>query len=69
MNLREEIVADIQMLPEAALPKLQEAIKKLREEEDKPGFLSRLQKIKINDLPPDFSRNIDLYLNGEKELD
>ncbi len=69
MNLREEIVADIQTLPEAVLPKLQETIKKLREDEEKPGFLKRLQKIKINDLPSDFSRNIDLYLNGEKELD
>ena len=69
MNLREEILADIQTLPEAVLPKLQETIKKLREDEEKPGFLRRLQKIKINDLPPDFSRNIDLYLNGEKELD
>ena len=69
MNLREEIVADIQSLPENILPKLQETIRKMREEEKTPGFLRRLQKIKNNDLPPDFSRNIDLYLNGEKELD
>ncbi len=69
MNLREEIVADIQTLPETLLPKLQETIKKLREDEEKPGLLRRLQKIKIIDAPPDSSRNIDLYLSGEKNID
>ncbi|MEP6924209.1 MAG: hypothetical protein ABI954_07075 [Pyrinomonadaceae bacterium] len=69
MNLREEIVADIQTLPETVLPKLRETIIKLREDEEKPGLLRRLQKIKITDAPSDFSRNIDLYLSGEKSID
>jgi hypothetical protein len=69
MNLREEIVTEIQNLPEDVLPELRETIKKLRERDEKPGLLRRLQKIKINDLPPDFSRNIDLYLSGEKDID
>lgn len=60
MNLREEIVTEIQNLPDDVLPELRETIKKLRERDEKPGLLRRLQKIKINDLPPDFSRNIDL---------
>jgi hypothetical protein len=69
MSLREEIVTEIQNLPEDVLPELRETIKKLRERDEKPGLLRRLQKIKINDLPPDFSRNIDLYLSGEKDID
>lgn len=69
MNLREEIVTEIQNLPDDVLPELRETIKKLRERDEKPGLLRRLQKIKINDLPPDFSRNIDLYLSGEKDID
>lgn len=69
MNLREEIVTEIQNLPEDVLPELRETIKRLRERDEKPGLLRRLQKIKINDLPPDFSRNIDLYLSGEKDID
>lgn len=67
MTLREKIVADIQNLPESALPKLQETIEQLREK-DEPGFLRRLQKIKIQ-APPDFSTNFDLYANGEKDVE
>lgn len=69
MNLREEIVTEIQNLPDNLLPELQETIKKMRERQERPELLRRLQKIKIQDLPPDFSRNIDLYLNGEKDID
>lgn len=69
MTLREEIVAKVQGLPENALPELNEAIEKLRKKQDEPGFLKRLQQIKIKDLPPDYSRNVDLYLSGEKKID
>jgi hypothetical protein len=69
MSLREEIVTEIQNLPEDVLPELRETIKKLRERDEKPGLLRRLQKIKINGLPQDFSQNIDLYLSGEKDID
>lgn len=69
MTLREEIVADIQKLPESVLPQLQEAVKELREKEVKPTFMERMRQIKITDLPADYSRNIDLYLSGEKKID
>lgn len=68
MTLREEIVAEVQSLPETVLPELQETIKKLKERETKPSLMEQLREIKIQG-PPDFSRNIDLYLNGEKNVD
>lgn len=69
MTLREKILADVQELPEAVLLDLQNAIEKIKEKEAQPSLMSELRKIKIKDLPPDFSRNIDLYLNGEKKID
>ncbi|KAM3089622.1 hypothetical protein ACKFKG_33315 [Phormidesmis sp. 146-35] len=33
----------------------------------KPGIMARLRRIKI-EAPEDFSVNLDLYLNGEKQL-
>ena len=69
MTLREQIVEEMQTLPDNRLPEIFELIKKIQEDEEKPGLLRRLQKIRISDTPSDFSRNIDLYLNGEKTLD
>lgn len=68
INIREEIVAKVQNLPESVLPEIYNVIKKIEEKEQKPGLMERLRKIKI-DAPPDFSRNIDLYLSGEKKID
>ena len=65
MNIREEIVAKVQNLPESDLPKVFDFVEKIEFKKKGPGLLKRLQKIKI-DGPTDFSRNIDLYLNGEK---
>lgn len=69
MSLREEIVADVRELPENVLPELSEKIKELREKQAKPTFMERLRQIKIDGLPADYSRNIDLYLSGEKKID
>lgn len=68
MNIREEIVEKIQRIPENRLSELYKVVEELAGEKPKEGLLKRLQKIKI-DAPPDFSRNIDLYMNGEKNLD
>lgn len=65
MNIREELVAKVQNLPESDLPRVYDFVEKIEIRRKGPGLLRRLQKIKI-DGPPDFSRNIDLYLNGEK---
>jgi hypothetical protein len=68
MTIREEIVAKVQNLPENLLPEVFEFVAKVEEKEKKPGLLRRLQKIKIQ-APPDFSRNIDLYMSGEKKVE
>ena len=68
MNIREEIVAKVQNLPENLLPQVYDFVEKIEEKDKKPGLLRRLQKIKIQ-APPDFSRNIDLYLSGEKKIE
>ncbi len=68
MNIREEIVAKVQNLPDSVLPEIYELVEKIEEKEKKPGLLRRLQKIKIEG-PPDFAENFDLYMNGEKSLD
>lgn len=68
MNIREEIVAKVQNLPESVLPEIYDVIRKIEEKEQKPSLMERLRKIKI-DAPPDFSRNIDLYMSGEKKID
>jgi hypothetical protein len=66
MTIREEIVAKVQNLPENLLPEVFEFVEKIEEKEKKPGLLRRLQKIKIQ-APADFSRNIDLYMSGERK--
>ncbi len=68
MNIREEIVEKIRLIPENRLPEVYEMIEKINKEEEKPSLMERLRQIKI-DAPPDFSRNIDLYMNGEKKID
>lgn len=68
MNIREEIVAKVQVLPESILPEVFEILEKIELKQNKPSLMERLRKIEI-DAPPDFSRNIDLYLSGEKKID
>ncbi len=68
MNIREEIVAKVQNLPESVLPQVFDFVEKLEKPDEKPGLLKRLQKIKIQG-PPDFAENFDLYANGEKSIE
>ncbi len=68
MNIREEIVAKIQNLPENVLPEVFDFVEKFEEKEEKPSLMSRLREIKIQG-PPDFAENIDLYMNGEKDIE
>ena len=68
MNIREEIVEKIQRIPENRLSELYKVVEELADEEKKPSLMERLRQIKI-DAPPDFSRNIDLYMSGEKKFD
>lgn len=68
MTVREEIIAKVQNLPENVLPEIYEFVEKISEKESKPSLMERLRQIKIQ-APPDFSRNIDLYMSGEKQID
>jgi len=68
MSIRDQIVSKVRELPESALPEVYEFVEKMYAQQEKPGLLKRLQRIKIEG-PPDFSRNIDLYLNGEKDIE
>lgn len=69
MNLREEIVEKVQNIPEQFLGEFNAVIEDFVQKKSKPTFMERLRQIKIEGLPPDYSRNIDLYLNGEKKID
>ena len=68
MTLREEIVEKVNKMPESSLPELLHKIEELESKQYKPSLMEQLRKIKIQ-APPDFSRNIDLYLSGEKDFD
>lgn len=68
MNIRDEIMAKVQKLPESVLPEIYEAVEKIEQKEARPSLMERLAKIKIEG-PPDFAENFDLYMSGEKNLD
>lgn len=68
MNIREEIVAKVERLPESILPEIYEAVERIEQKEARPSLMERLAKIKIEG-PPDFAENFDLYMSGEKSLD
>lgn len=68
MTIKEEIVSEIDTLSEASLIEVKEFVLKISSRNRKPSLMERLRKIKI-DGPPDFSRHLDLYMNGEKSLD
>lgn len=68
MTIREEILTKVQNLPESVLPQVYDFVEKIKEKEEEPGLLRRLQKIKI-EAPSDFAENIDLYISGEKSIE
>jgi hypothetical protein len=67
MTIREKIVSKVQKLPDSALAEVYEFVENLEKDDGEPSLMERLRKIKING-PRDFSRNIDLYLSGEKKV-
>lgn len=67
MTIREKIVSKVQKLPDSALAEVYEFVENLEKDDGEPSLMERLRKIKING-PSDFSRNIDLYLSGEKKV-
>jgi len=70
MSIRDQILSKVQDLPDSALPDLLRFLEKVEGEkvEKTPGLLRRLREINIEG-PRDFSRNIDLYLSGEKKVE
>jgi hypothetical protein len=67
MTIREQIISEVQKIPEKYLPELQTIIKGFEEQKVKPSLMQQLREIKIQ-APPDFAENLDLYMSGEKEI-
>jgi hypothetical protein len=67
MTIREQIISEVQKIPEQYLPELQKIIEGFEEQKAKPSLMQQLREIKIQ-APPDFAENLDLYMSGEKEI-
>lgn len=70
---KDELMAAIDEVPPEKFETLHQFIKSLASASTTPkisreSFMKRMQKIPIK-APPDFSRNMDLYLSGEKTID
>ncbi len=69
---KEDIKQEIDKVSDKDLERLYKYVKHLAEikpnKQSKESFMAKMRKIKI-DAPPDFSRNIDLYLSGEKTIE
>ncbi len=69
---KEDIKQEIDKVSDKDLERLYKYVKHLAEiepnKQSKESFMAKMRKIKI-DTPPDFSRNIDLYLSGEKTIE
>jgi len=68
---KEIIKAEIEKIPTERLNELYEVIKEFsvtKSHDSEESFMAKMRRIKI-DAPPDFSRHIDSYLNGEKTID
>jgi hypothetical protein len=68
MTIREKLVEKVQNLPEESLSKVYEFVETVEKMDEKPSLMEQLRKIKIQ-APRDFSRNIDLYMSGEKKIE
>ena len=70
MTTKEKIIEELARLDEAGLSEVHAVVRRLSEPKETPqeSIMDKLRRIKIN-APPDFSKNLDLYLNGEKSLD
>jgi len=70
MITKELIKNEIDKVPDEFLMELYKLIKKFEnhDKEKRQSFMSKLRSIKIEG-PKDFSKNIDLYLSGEKKIE
>lgn len=68
MSIREEILLKVQTLPDTSLAAVLDFVEKVEERSKSPSLMQQPREI-IIDGPRDFSRNIDMYLNGEKKVD
>ena len=72
MTTKDKIIEQLSGLDEAGLTEVHAVVRRLteRKPESPPqeSIMAKLRKIKIN-APPDFSKNLDLYLTGEKTID
>ena len=72
MTLKELIYAEINKIEENNFDELYQFVKQLAiaktAAKTKTGILNKLKRIKIQ-APVDIAANIDLYMNGEKNLD
>ena len=69
---KEDIKRETERVSDEDLERLYKYVKHLAEikpqKQSKETFMAKMRKIKI-DAPPDFSRNVDLYLSGEKTIE
>jgi hypothetical protein len=71
MTIKELIYEEINKLEEEKLSELYEVVKRfaqVKSTKPKLGALAKLKRVKIQ-APVDFTANIDLYLNGEKQIE
>lgn len=71
MTTREEIKSEVEKVPEERLDELYRVVRTFSQEkstEGKQSLLARLRNIQIEG-PEDFAANLDLYLNGEKNIE
>jgi hypothetical protein len=68
MTIKQLIQAEIENLSEETLDELYKVVKEFVKTPDrKLGILSKLKQIEI-EAPSDFAVNLDLYMNGEKQI-
>jgi hypothetical protein len=71
MVTKEEIKSEIEKVPDERLPELYQIVKGFTQpkpDSSKPTLMSKLRRVRIGG-PPDFSENIDMYLDGEKTIE
>jgi hypothetical protein len=78
MTMREQVLAEIEKVPEEKLDEVYSILKrytKLRSQASqqsplsgRPSILKQLMEIQIEG-PPDFAENIDQYVSGEKRAE
>jgi hypothetical protein len=71
MATREEIISEVEKVPEERLDELYRVVRTFSQEnsaDGKQSLMAKLRNIQIEG-PEDFAANLDLYLNGEKSID